>query len=72
MPFAHPELIEPIFAAGVTRRRLCDGFGIEQRGGMDPEYPGKELLAEIWQGDHRRITTGPPDGPSLAPPRSNC
>jgi len=22
-PFAHPELSEPIFAAGVTRRRLC-------------------------------------------------
>ena len=30
-PFAHPELFEPIFAAGVTRRRLCDGSGIEQR-----------------------------------------
>ena len=32
MPFAHPELFEPIFAAGVTRRRSCDGSGIEQRG----------------------------------------
>ena len=32
MPFAHPELFEPIFAAGVTRRRSCDKCGIEQRG----------------------------------------
>ena len=32
MPFAHPELFEPIFAAGVTRRRSCDKSGIEQRG----------------------------------------
>ena len=31
-PFTHPELFEPLFAAGVTRRRCAMDLGIEQRG----------------------------------------
>jgi hypothetical protein len=31
-PSLTPSSFEPIFTAGVTRRRLCDGSGIEQRG----------------------------------------
>jgi hypothetical protein len=44
-PLAHAELFEPFFAAGVTRRRLCDGSGIEQRGRQRWPHVGMQRSA---------------------------